>query len=262
MPFALPTTDHHSPDDTVIYAQFQRLYGAPIESRDFARIRESIVVKCLPLADRVAHRFGRRGLDHDDLVQVARLGLVSAVNRFDCAKGNSFISFAIPTMMGEVRRHFRDHGWSVHVPRGVKDRRVQIASATKELTHTLNRIPTASDIAGALGVDRQVVIDDMVAANAYSTRSLDAPISATDGGSAMVADRYGSADAGFDLVTDRETIKPLLAQLSERDRVVLHMRFFASMTQTQIAEEVGISQMHVSRILERTLRRLREQTLH
>jgi RNA polymerase sigma-B factor len=248
-------------NDTKLLALFYRLSACPAESHEYARLREQIVAECLPMAEHVARRFGGRGQDHEDLVQVARLGLVSAVNRFDSAKGKSFIGFAIPTMMGEVRRHFRDYGWTVHVPRSVKDRRLQIAKATKELTQSLNRTPTASEIAAALDIDRQEVVDDLVAGNAYSARSLDAPITAKDGSSKLIANEYGRVDAGFDLVTDREAIRPLLAKLSQQEREVLHMRFFASMSQSQIAERVGVSQMQISRILDTTLRRLREQTL-
>jgi RNA polymerase sigma-B factor len=229
--------------------------GAPQHDRT----SEAIVTRCLCLADRVARHFDRRGEDLEDLVQVARVGLVNAVNRYDPEKGSSFVAFAIPTMMGEVRRHFRDHGWSMHVPRRLKDRHVQLSRATTDLIQSLGRAPTPSELADYLDVDRADVVESIVAAEAYRTQSIDAPVVSGDGSARHISDTIGTVDSAFTDVTDRETVRPLLAALPEREREVLYLRFFASMTQSQIAERIGVSQMHVSRILERTLRELRVQ---
>ena len=226
-----------------------------------ARQRERIITRGLGLADRIAGHYRNRGEDADDLIQVARVGLVKAVNRFDPAKGSPFVAYAVPTMMGEVRRYFRDHGWSMHVPRALKDRHGIVLRATTELTQQLGRAPTAGQLAEHLGISYQDVVDSMLAAQVYRVRSLDVPPVDGDGHSAprLLSDTVGELDVEFERITDRETIRPLLAALSPRERTVLHLRFFESMTQSQIAERIGVSQMHVSRILDKTLRNLRKQ---
>ena len=238
---------------------FTTIAGSVPESAEVARQRELIFIRCLALADRIARHYGGRGEDVEDLTQVARLGLVKAVNRFDPAKGSHFVAFAVPTMMGEVRRHFRDHGWSMHVPRRLKDRHGHISRATMELTQSLGCAPTAGQLADLLDMSREDIVESMMAAEAYRVHSIDAPISSGDSAPRMVSDTVGAVDTEFDRITDQETVRPLLAALPERERTVLYLRFFASMTQSQIAEKIGVSQMHVSRILERTLRELRDQ---
>jgi RNA polymerase sigma-B factor len=242
-----------------VMEMFNAMQTAVPESAEVARQRELIFNRCLALADRVARHYGGRGEDIEDLTQVARLGLVKAVNRFDPSKGSPFIAFAIPTMMGEVRRHFRDHGWSMHVPRRLKDRHGGITAAVSELTHSLERAPTAGELAAHLDISREDVVESLLAAQAYRVHSIDAPISTDDSGARMIADTVGEVDLNFDHITDAETVKPLLAALSEREQTVLYLRFFASMSQSQIAAQIGVSQMHVSRILERTLQSLRDQ---
>ena len=224
-----------------------------------ARQRELIITRCLGLADRIARHYRGRGQDLEDLTQVARLGLVKAVNRFDPAKGSPFVAFAVPTMMGEVRRHFRDTGWSTHVPRQLKDRHATVTRATTELTQTLGCAPTAGQLATHLDLTRDEVIDSLLAREAYQTHSTDAPISGGGAVPRMVSDTIGALDVGFDRITDREAVRPLLAALPPRERTVLYLRFFESMSQSQIAEHIGVSQMHVSRILDTTLRALRDQ---
>jgi RNA polymerase sigma-B factor len=250
-------------DDVDEYADVMEMFGAlhatSGDSDDVARQRDAIFTRCLTLADRIARHYGGRGEDIEDLTQVARLGLVKAVNRFDPAKGSHFVAFAVPTMMGEVRRHFRDHGWSMHVPRRLKDRHGHITRATMELTQSLGRAPNAGQLAEALDMSREDIVDSMLAAEAYRVHSIDAPVSSGDSAPRMVSDTVGEVDFEFDRITDQETVRPLLAALPERERTVLYLRFFESMTQSQIAERIGVSQMHVSRILERTLRELREQ---
>ena len=242
-----------------VMAMFNTLYGTLHDADDMLRRREAIFNRCLPLADRIARHYGGRGEDIEDLTQVARLGLVKAVNRFDPSKGSHFVAFAVPTMMGEVRRHFRDHGWSMHVPRRLKDRHGHITRATTELTQSLGRAPTAGQLADALDMTREDIVDSMLAAEAYRVHSIDAPVSSGDSAPRMVSDTVGEVDFGFDRITDQESVRPLLAALPERERTVLYLRFFESMTQSQIAEHIGVSQMHVSRILEKTLRELRDQ---
>jgi RNA polymerase sigma-B factor len=223
------------------------------------RHRDRIIERCMPMADHVALHFDRRGEVLDDLIQVARVGLMNAVRRFDPTMGSPFIAFAIPTMMGEVRRHFRDHAWTMHVPRRIRDMHVQISRATTDLTQQLGHAPTPTELATYLGADREVVVECLVSAEAYNLRSLDAPIGDEGGRPRMVADVVGQNDERLEHVTNREALRPLLAALPQRDRDVLEMRFFESMTQSQIAEKIGTSQMQVSRILSRILGQLREQ---
>jgi len=244
-----------------VLEMFLVLKTLPAESHGYARQRERIVARCLQLADHVARHYDRRGENLEDLTQVARLGLMNAVNRFDPEKSSSFLAFAVPTMMGEVRRHFRDHGWSMHVPRRIRDRHGQITRATAQLTQDLGRAPTASELSELLGLERDEVVESLIAAASYNVHSIDAPISGGDGGPRMLADTIGDVDLEFDHITDREAVRPLLMALPERERTVLYLRFFASMTQSQIAERIGVSQMHVSRILERTLSKLRDELL-
>jgi RNA polymerase sigma-B factor len=245
-------------DDVV--EMFVALRQLPAESREYSRQRERIVDRCLPLADHVASHFARRGEGLDDLTQVARLGLMNAINRFDPAKGPSFIGFAIPTMMGEVRRYFRDHSWGMRVPRRLRELHVQISRATSDLAQKLGRAPTAGELSKLLEVPREEIIECLVAGDAYRLDSLDAPVGA--GGSdnpRIVADAVGAIDPQIEHITDREAVRALVAGLPQRERQVLHMRFFESMTQSQIAERIGVSQMQVSRILANTLRCLRDQ---
>jgi len=254
-----PVTDVHDLPEVDEYADVMEMFRTLCDAADLGRRREAIFNRCLPLADRIARHYGGRGEDIEDLVQVARLGLVKAVNRFDHTKGSHFVAFAVPTMMGEVRRHFRDHGWSMHVPRRLKDRHGHITRATMELTQTLGRAPTAGQLAELLDMRREDIVDSLLAAEAYRVHSIDAPVSSGDSAPRMVSDTVGEVDFSFDRITDQETVRPLLAALPERERTVLYLRFFESMTQSQIAERIGVSQMHVSRILEKTLRELRNQ---
>lgn len=229
------------------------------ESIPFERQRNSIIERCLPLADHIARRYRNRGEPLEDLVQVARVGLMNAVNRFDVESGADFLAFAVPTMMGEVRRYFRDHGWSVKVPRRLKDLNFQLKRARDELSQQLGRAPTAGEIATHLGIEREEVLQATIAASAYSTLSSDVPAPADGFDGRSVARSFGDLDANLDKVLDAETVRPLLAALPRREQTVLQLRFFANMTQTQIAERLGISQMHVSRLLSRSLATLRKQ---
>jgi RNA polymerase sigma-B factor len=240
---------------------FAVLSQMPAESHAYARQRERIVLRCLPVADHVARRFAHRGESLDDLTQVARVGLMNAINRFDARKGSSFIGFAVPTIMGEVRRHFRDYSWSMRVPRRLRELHVQINWATGDLTQTLGQAPTASELAQELGVPREEIVECLVAGDAYQLESLDTPRNANDSGQdRSAADVIGGVDPQIDHIMDRQAVHALVAELPQREREVLYMRFFESMTQSQIAERIGVSQMHVSRILASTLQYLRDRS--
>ncbi|ORV49290.1 RNA polymerase subunit sigma [Mycolicibacter engbaekii] len=228
-------------------------------SPDFRNRKDKIVERCLPLADHIARRFEGRGELRDDLVQVARVGLVNAVTRFDVETGSDFVSFAVPTIMGEVRRHFRDNSWSVKVPRRLKELHLRLGMATAELSQRLGRAPTASELATELELGRDEVVEGLVAGSSYNTLSIDGGGSSDEDDVRSIADTLGDVDARMNRIEDREALRPLLEALPERERTVLVLRFFESMTQTQIAERVGISQMHVSRLLAKSLAKLRDQ---
>ena len=238
---------------------FRDLAKLERDTPEFRRQRDAIVQRCLPLADHIARRFEGRGEARDDLVQVARVGLVNAVRRYDVETGSDFVSFAVPTIMGEVRRHFRDNSWSVKVPRRLKELHLRLGAATSELSQRLGRAPTASELAAELDMDREEVIEGLIAGSSYNTLSIDSGGGGADDDTPAIVDTLGDVDVSLDRIENRESLRPLLAALPERERTVLVLRFFESLTQTQIAERVGISQMHVSRLLARSLARLRDQ---
>ncbi|RZT84342.1 RNA polymerase sigma-28 (SigD/FliA/WhiG) subunit [Pseudonocardia sediminis] len=220
------------------------------------RMRDQLVRGYLPVAQHIARRFAHRGEPLDDLTQVATVGLINAIDRFSPEKGGEFFSFAVPTISGEVRRHFRDQSWSMRVPRRLKDMHVSINSAVSELSQQLGRSPRPTEIAERLDLPVSEVLEGLEASEAYRSSSLDEMLSSEDG-SATVGELVGEADAELDRVDYREALRPLLADLAERERTIVMLRFFGNLTQTQIANEVGISQMHVSRLLAQTLGRLR-----
>ncbi len=237
---------------------FRRLKSFDEGSVAFRRQREAIVKRSLPIADHIAQRFRNRGEPLEDLVQAARVGLVNAVNRFDVENGSEFLTFAVPTVMGEVRRHFRDFGWAVKVPRRLKDLQGQLLQARGELSQRLGRAPTAAEIADHLGVDRELVVEAVIAGSCYSVRPTDAQ-AGQDNEYRPLSETLGGVDPNLDAVLDAETVRPLIAALPDRQRTVLMLRFFENLTQTQIAERVGCSQMHISRLLAQALRTLRSQ---
>ncbi|MFC8526191.1 SigB/SigF/SigG family RNA polymerase sigma factor [Nocardia sp. NPDC057227] len=225
-------------------------------------LRELCLRRCLPLADHIARRFTGRGETYDDLHQSASLGLVLAVDRYDPARGTSFLAFAIPTVMGEVRRHFRDRTWALRVPRRVKETQLAIGPVIEKLSQHCGRMPTAVEIAMELDLDLIEVTQALLAGNAYRTNPIDSP--ADDAGGpvpAQITEALGANDPSYELCEDAIAVAPLLRRLSERDRRVLYLRFFENRTQAQIAEEFGVSQMHISRILSRTLAALRARAL-
>jgi RNA polymerase sigma-B factor len=236
---------------------FRELSELEEGSPKFTRQRDAIVERCLPLADHIARRFDGRGEPRDDLVQVARVGLVNAVIRFDVDAGSDFVSFAVPTIMGEVRRHFRDNSWSLKVPRRLKELHLRLGTANAEMSQRLGRAPTPTELAAELEMDRDEIVEGLIAGSSYNTMSIDGGSDSED--APAIADTLGDVDANLDQIDNREALRPLLAALPERERTVLVLRFFESLTQTQIAERVGISQMHVSRLLAKSLARLRDQ---
>jgi RNA polymerase sigma-B factor len=223
------------------------------------QIRNQLVQEHLGLVEHLARRFRNRGEPLDDLTQVATIGLIKSVDRFDTERGVEFSTYATPTVVGEIKRHFRDKGWAVRVPRRLQELRLALTSATSELSQRHGRSPTVHELAEQLGITDEEVLEGLESANAYSTLSLDVPDNDDD--SPAVADTLGSPDVALEGVEYRESLKPLLEQLPPREKKILLLRFFGNMTQSQIAQEVGISQMHVSRLLARTLAQLREKLL-
>jgi RNA polymerase sigma-B factor len=218
--------------------------------------RDGLVRLHLPLVEHCARRFRNRGEPFEDLVQVGTIGLIKSVDRFDTERGVEFSTYATPTIIGEIKRYFRDKGWAIRVPRRLQELRMQISSATAELTQSLGRAPTPSELAAAIGCSVDDVIEGIESSNAYSTLSLDAGDSTEDGSMSML-DTMGVADVGLEHVELRESLKPLLESLPAREKNILMLRFFKNMTQSQIAAEVGVSQMHISRLLNKTLEHLR-----
>jgi RNA polymerase sigma-B factor len=218
--------------------------------------RDSLVQLHLPLVEHCARRFRNRGEPLEDLVQVGTIGLIKSVDRFDAERGVEFSTYATPTIIGEIKRYFRDKGWAIRVPRRLQELRMQIGSATAQLTQDLGRSPTASELAAHLDVSVEEVVEGIESSNAYSTLSLDATDDSEDGAASML-DALGEEDVNLEHVEIRESIRPLLEGLAAREKKILLLRFFKNMTQSQIAEEIGVSQMHVSRLLNRTLEQLR-----
>ena len=218
--------------------------------------RDELVRLHLPLVDHCARRFLNRGEPFEDLVQVGTIGLIKSIDRFDNERGVAFSTYATPTILGEIKRYFRDKGWAIRVPRRLQELRIAISGVTGDLAQQLGRSPTPREIAEKLGVSVEEVMEGIESANAYSTLSLDAGDGDEGGGSILEA--IGDVDEALEHIEVRESIKPLLAVLPAREKKILLLRFFHGMTQSQIAAEIGVSQMHVSRLLNRTLEQLRE----
>jgi RNA polymerase sigma-B factor len=239
---------------------FEQMARCAENSPERQRARDELVELHLPLVEHLARRFAGRGEPLDDLVQVGTIGLIKSVDRFDTERGVEFSTYATPTVVGEIKRHFRDKGWAVRVPRRLQELRLALSAATEDLAHSLGRAPTVAELAVRLGVSEEDVLEGLESANAYSTVSLDAGSDTEDGPAAML-DTIGIDDDALEGVEYRESLRPLLAKLPARERRILLLRFFRNMTQSQIADEIGISQMHVSRLLARTLAELREGLL-
>ena len=226
-----------------------------------AAAREELVERFLPLARQLARRYQRTNEPLDDLMQVASVGLVKAIDRFDPSRGTAFSTYAVPTILGELKRYFRDSGWAVHVPRGMQERVMKLDTAAQELHRKLGRSPSPKELGAQLELSEEEVLEAMEAASAYDAVSLEQQRSDTDNGSSTdtFQDKLGTEEERYELVEYGATIAPTLKALSARERLILHLRFVEDMTQSEIAERIGVSQMHASRLIRRSLARLRTQ---
>lgn len=221
--------------------------------------REKLVMSHLNLVRFIANKFKNRGEPIDDLIQVGYLGLLKAIDRFDPSRGLEFTTFATPTIMGEIKRHFRDKGWSVRVPRRLQELSAKVNQATDTLTSQLQRSPTIAEIADYLDATVDEVLEAMESSSAYSSVSLEAPSGADDDDTPSVIDRYATEDSDLAFTDDRIIIEEALASFSPRERDVIEMRFLKGMTQIEIAEKLSISQVQVSRLLRRTLKKIQDK---
>ncbi|MCX5053739.1 MULTISPECIES: SigB/SigF/SigG family RNA polymerase sigma factor [unclassified Streptomyces] len=253
---AKPHPHDDAPDTAEAFERLARLPDGPQRRR----LRDDLVRAWLPMSERIAVRFRGRGEALEDLYQVAALGLVKAVDHYDPDRGHAFEAYAVPTITGEIKRHFRDHMWTLHVPRRVQDLRNRVRQSVKELSQTIpGRGPTVSEIARHAQLSEAEVRAGMEALECFTALSLDAEMPGTDG--FALSDALGSTDPAYDVVVDRVAVGPCLLALPERERTILYLRFFRGMTQNRIAEQLGISQMHVSRLLSSCFAQLREELL-
>ncbi|MDX3799166.1 RNA polymerase sigma factor SigF [Streptomyces sp. AK04-3B] len=224
--------------------------------------RNTLIEMNMSLVRFAAGRFRSRGPEEmEDIVQVGMIGLIKAIDRFELTREVEFTSFAVPYIVGEIKRFFRDTTWAVHVPRRLQEARVQLARATEELRSRLGRTPTTEELAELMSLGEEEVREARLAANGYHSASLDAAVSGSEDGEAALQDFIGAEDQALELVEDFHVLAPLIAELDERDRQIIHMRFVEELTQAQVGERLGVSQMHVSRLLSRTLARLRDGML-
>jgi RNA polymerase sigma-B factor len=231
------------------------LVGTPRDDPSWSWKRDEAITAWLPMARRLARRYASRGVEQEDLNQVATIGLIKAIDGFEPERGGEFTGYAIPTILGELRRHFRDRMWNIRVPRRLQELNMAINRARNELIQTLGRVPTVADIAGHLGIGEEEVIEGLEGAHAYRPASLSTPISAD--GDAELGDTLGARDPGYEETELHLALGPALAGLSERERTIVTLRFYGNLTQSQIGEQVGVSQMHVSRLLAGALVKLR-----
>jgi RNA polymerase sigma-B factor len=249
------------PDDPVVGPELPQESAEEIRSRDlFQRLpdeeaRAELVELYRPLAEYLARRFYGRGEPLEDLVQVASIGLLKAIDRFDPGREVKFSTYATATIVGELKRHFRDKGWALRVPRRLQESGLKVGRAVTDLSQDLGRAPTVREIGGHTGLSEEEVLEAMETVHAYTTASLDAP---TDEEGATSLQKLGEEDETFELLDSWTSVAPAIRELPLRERRILYLRFFRGLTQTQIAQELNISQMHVSRLLSRTLRELRE----
>ncbi|GAA4330388.1 RNA polymerase sigma factor SigF [Streptomyces venetus] len=241
---------------------FDRLAVLEEGTPEYQYARNTLIEMNMSLVRFAAGRFRSRGPEEmEDIVQVGMIGLIKAIDRFDLSREAEFTSFAVPYIVGEIKRFFRDTTWAVHVPRRLQEARVQLARATEELRSRLGRTPTVKELSELMSLPEQEVREARIAANGYNSSSLDATISGSDDGEAALQDFIGAEDQALELVEDFHALAPLIAELDERDRHIIRMRFVEELTQAQIGERLGVSQMQVSRLLSRTLARLREGML-
>ncbi|GIM89679.1 SigB/SigF/SigG family RNA polymerase sigma factor [Paractinoplanes toevensis] len=254
----LESTGHRAFESTSPGELLTALAALPAGHPARPALRDRAIEAWLPLARRLAARYCRRGEHVDDLVQTAIVGLINAVDRFDPGRGVDFAGYAIPTVVGEIKRYFRDRTWAIRVPRRLQELRLAITAANGELTQTLGRSPTVTDVAAHLGVSEETVLEGIEGALLYTATSLSAPVS--HDGRHELGDTLGDEDHEYDLVEARVALGPAMAAvLDERERTILTLRFYGNLSQAEIAGRVGISQMHVSRLVARSLRRLRHE---
>ena len=227
-------------------------------TREYQYARNTLIEMNVTLVRYAASRFRSRGQDEmEDIVQVGTIGLIKAIDRFELTREVEFTSFAVPYIVGEIKRFFRDTSWAVHVPRRLQEARIQLAKANEELRSRLGRMPTVKELSQLMCLSEEEVNEARLASNGYNSASLDAAISSSDDGEAALADFIGVDDNALELVEDFNALAPLIAELDDRERRIIHMRFVDELTQAQIGEHLGVSQMHVSRLLNRTLSKLR-----
>ncbi|GGS62401.1 RNA polymerase sigma factor SigF [Streptomyces cinerochromogenes] len=241
---------------------FDRLAVTEEGTADYQYARNTLIEMNMSLVRYAAGRFRSRGPEEmEDIVQVGMIGLIKAIDRFEISREVEFTSFAVPYIVGEIKRFFRDTTWAVHVPRRLQEARVQLAKATEELRSRLDRDPTVKELSELMSLPEDEVREARLASNGYNSSSLDAAINGSEDGESALQDFIGTEDAALELVEDFHALAPLIAELDERDRKLIHMRFVEELTQAQIGEQLGVSQMHVSRLLSRCLARLREGML-
>ncbi|MFC5240806.1 RNA polymerase sigma factor SigF [Streptomyces atrovirens] len=237
---------------------FRRLTELEEGTHEYQYARNTLIEMNMSLVRFAAGRFRSRGPEEmEDIVQVGMIGLIKAIDRFELSREVEFTSFAIPYIVGEIKRFFRDTSWSVHVPRRLQEARVQLARATEELRSRLGRTPTTAELAQLMSLTEEEVNEARIASNGYNSASLDAAIGSEPDGESVLADFIGTEDAALELVEDFHALAPMIADLDERERKIVHWRFVEELTQAEIGERLGCSQMHVSRLLSRTLKRLR-----
>ncbi len=238
---------------------FRRLTELEEGTREYQYARNTLIEMNMSLVRFAAGRFRGRGDDMDDVVQTGMIGLIKAIDRFELSREVEFTSFALPYIVGEIKRFFRDTTWAVHVPRRLQELRVELAKAREELSSRLDREPTVAELATLMNISEQQVVEGQIAANGYNSSSLDAALTGDgpDHGEAVLADFIGIEEERLALVEDFHTLAPLMAELSDRDREILHLRFVEEATQAEIGERLGCSQMHVSRLIKRIITRLR-----
>ncbi|MEU3920436.1 SigB/SigF/SigG family RNA polymerase sigma factor [Streptomyces sp. NPDC029004] len=243
-PLSVSTVDAR----TLSTSLFKRLATLEEGTAEYSYVRNTLVELNLSLVKFAARRFRSRSEPTEDIIQVGTIGLIKAINRFDVERGIEFTSFALPTIVGEIKRFFRDTSWAVQVPRRLQELRIDLARARDQLEQHLGRCPTAAELAGHLGITEAEVAEGEQAANGYLARSLDAPVDEDDAVSALTRG-LGNEDPAFDIVEAVATLKPVIASLGERDRLILSLRFGEELTQSEIGARLGLSQMHVSRLL-------------
>ncbi|MFD8810384.1 RNA polymerase sigma factor SigF [Streptomyces sp. NPDC059627] len=242
---------------------FQRLGELEEGTPEYQYARNTLIEMNMSLVRFAAGRFRNRGDDMEDIVQTGMIGLIKAIDRFELSREVEFTSFALPYIVGEIKRFFRDTTWAVHVPRRLQELRVELAKAREELSSRLDRDPTVAELATLMNLSEDEVVEGQLASNGYNSSSLDAALTGDgpEDGEAVLADFIGVEEDGLRLVEDFQSLAPLMAELSERDREIIHLRFVEEATQAEIGERLGCSQMHVSRLIKRIITRLRQGML-